>query len=373
MASRSLLAAAFLALGSALGAGAMYGLRPGAEAPGAATPAAAAPATPREQPPAAVQVMTLGRGEVQSVLTSIGTLRAVQSVPIASLTGGVVLAANFTEGGAVAQGTPLVEFDRRIADAQLTAAQGQLQVAQLRFERGQSLVGVRSRQQMDDDRASLQQAQSELAVRRTTLDQLTLRAPFAGFAGQRLFGVGEYVPAGKTLLWLEDRTTLRIQFRIPERFLPVLRVGQEFALEVDAVPGRRFTGRVSLIDTRPDLDERTLHLRGEVPNPGHVLPSGVFGRVRLVIEQVPDALLLPPGAVQYTLTGASVFRVKEGRAERVPVRIGLQMADRVQVLEGLAAGDTVVTEGQFNLDDGRRVNVVAQSPPVPAALGAPGR
>ncbi|WP_439596795.1 efflux RND transporter periplasmic adaptor subunit [Falsiroseomonas sp.] len=370
MASRPLLAAACLALGCALGAGAMVALRPGTPTPAASvTPSAA----PREQPPAAVQVLTVGRGEVERVLTSIGTLRAVQSVPVASLTGGVVLSAHFTEGGPVAAGTPLVTFDTRIAEAQLASAQGQLQVAQLRFERGQSLIGVRSRQQMDDDRAALQQAQSDLAVRRTTLDQLTLRAPFAGFAGQRLFGVGEYVPAGKTLLWLEDRTSLRIEFRIPERFLPVLRIGQDFGLEVDAVPGRRFTGRTTLIDTRPDLDERTLHVRGEVPNPGLVLPSGVFGRVRLVIEQVPDAVLLPPGAVQYTLTGASVFRVREGRAERVAVRIGLQMGDRVQVLDGIAEGDTVVTEGQFNLDDGRRVTIAGQAPPVPARLGMPAR
>ncbi|WP_419897670.1 efflux RND transporter periplasmic adaptor subunit [Roseomonas sp. USHLN139] len=348
----------------------------GAVAPGAVTPDAGtapppvvAPVADRaEQSPAAVETTRVRRGPVETALTAIGTLRARQSVPIASLTGGTIIASNFTEGTEVAAGVPLVEFDKRIAQAQLDAANGQLAIAQVRFSRGQqlSVAGVRSRQAQDDDQASLEQAQSELAVRRTTLDQLTLRAPFRGVVGQKLFGIGEYAPAGKTLLWLEDRSVLRLDFRLPERFLPAVAVGQGFQLSVDAVPGRQFQGRIVLIDTRPDLNERNIQLRGEIDNAARQLTSGLFGRVRLVIAQRPAAIIVPPAAVQYTLTGASVFRIAEGRARRVPVTVGVQMADRVEILDGLAEGDEVVTIGQFNLDEGRRVIVSAPSATPPA-------
>lgn len=360
MAGRLLVAVALLGLGFTAGAVAVRLL----PMPGAAESAPAAPASNSvaDLPPAAVEVVTIGRGEVQRSLTAIGTLRASQSVPIASLTGGIVVATAFTEGGQVEQGAPLVEFDKRIAAAQLEAAEGQVRVASLRVQRGQELTtsGFRSRQAQDDDRAALQQAQSDVAVRRTTLDQLTLRAPFSGIAGQRFFGLGEYVPAGRTLLWLEDRSTMRVEFRIPERFLPALAIGQTFEVTVDAVPGRRFAGRTALIDTRPDLNERSVQVRGEIPNGDLALPSGVFARIRLVTDRIPDAVIVPPAAVQYTMVGAYVFRVVEGRAQRVTVKAGVQMADRVEIIEGLAAGDVVVTAGQFNLDDGRRVTITAQ-------------
>jgi membrane fusion protein (multidrug efflux system) len=362
MAGRRIVAIVLLGAGFAAGAATVRFIPGQIAAEGAAAPAAAPANRIADLPPAAVEVVTIARGEVQRSLTSIGTLRAEHSVPIASLTGGVIVAANFTEGGQVEAGANLVEFDRRIAAAQLDAAEAQVRVAQTRFQRGQDLTqsGFRSRQAQDDDRAALQQAQSDVAVRRTTLDQLTLRAPFSGIAGQRFFGIGEYVPAGKTLLWLDDRRTLRVEFRIPERFLPLLAVGQAFDVEVDAVSGRVFTGRTVLIDTRPDLNERSVHVRGEIANPDLTLPSGVFARIRLVTARDPQAVIVPPSAVQYTMTGAYVFRVRDGRAQRVTVTTGVQMADRVEVTDGLAPGDVVVTAGQFNLDDGRRVAVTGQ-------------
>jgi membrane fusion protein (multidrug efflux system) len=368
MARRHLVAFALLGGGFAAGAvSAGLAVAPRTAAPPSAS--AGAPAAPpsdagfAQLPPAAVQVARVTRGEVRRTLTGIGTLRAAQSVPIASLTGGVVVAADFTEGGPVQQGAALVEFDRRIAAAQLEAAEGQVRLAAVRVQRGQDLTqsGFRSRQQQDDDRTALQQAQSDVAVRRTTLEQLTLRAPFSGVAGQRFFGIGEYVPAGRTLLWLEDRRTLRVEFRLPERFLPFLHVGQTFEAEVDAVAGRIFTGRVVLIDTRPDQNQRSVQLRGEIPNADLALPSGVFARISLVTSRLPQALIVPPSAVQYTMSGASVFRVVDGKAQRVQVRTGIQMADRVEIVEGLSEGDTVVTLGQFNLDDGRRVTVANEA------------
>ena len=317
-----------------------------------------------EPAPASVEIARATRGPVEQALNSLGTLQARESVPVASLNPGIVTAIHFQEGSRVEANALLVDLDQRIARANLASAETELRAAQLRFERSQQLSGsgFRSRQQLDDDRASIDRAAAEVAVRQTQLAQLSVRAPFAGILGQREFGLGEYIEAGKRLVMIEDRTVLRINFRVPERFLPRLAIGQSVELTLDAVPGRRFTGRVTLLDARPGTNERDIQVRAEIPNDPPFLPSGLFARVRLVIESRADAIVVPPSAVLYTLTGAYVFKVVDGRARRTPVRVGLQLADRVEIVQGLDADDQVVTAGQFNLDDGRRVTTVARTP-----------
>lgn len=327
-------------------------------------PAARAPVAATEPAPASVEVARATRGRVDQALNSLGTLQARESVPVASLNPGIVTAIHFQEGSRVEANAPLLDLDQRIARANLASAETELRAAQIRFERSQQLSGsgFRSRQQLDDDRAAIDRAAAEVAIRQTQLAQLSVRAPFAGILGQREFGLGEYIEAGKRLVMLEDRSVLRVSFRVPERFLPRLAIGQSVELTLDAVPGRRFTGRVTLLDARPSSNDRDIQVRAEIPNDPPVLPSGLFARVRLVIESRPDAIVVPPSAMLYTLTGAYVFKVEEGRARRTPVRVGLQLPDRVEILEGLEAGDQVVTAGQFNLDDGRRVNAVSRTP-----------
>ena len=128
-------------------------------------------------------------------------------------------------------------------------------------------------------------------------------------------------------------------------------------MEVDAEPGKKYEGKIALIDTRPDQNERQIELRGEIQNDPKVLTSGLFARIALVIGKKPDAIIVRPSAVQYTLVGAYVFKLDGDRVRRVTVKIGLQMVDRIEILEGLSPGDYVVTVGQTNLDDGRRVTI----------------
>ncbi len=327
----------------------------------AATPAPVAAAEPA---PASVEVARVTSGRVEQALNSLGTLQARERVPVASLNPGMVTAIHFREGSRVEANALLVELDQRIARANLASAETELRAAQIRFERSQQLSGsgFRSRQQLDDDRAAIDRAAAEVAIRQTQLAQLSVRAPFGGILGQREFGLGEYIEAGKRLVMLEDRSVLRVNFRVPERFLPQLAIGQQVELSLDAVPGRSFSGRVTLLDARADSNDRDIQVRAEIPNDPPVLPSGLFARVRLVIESRPEAIIVPPASVLYTLTGAYVYKVVDGRARRTVVRVGLQLADRVEILDGLQAGDTVVTAGQFNLDDGRRVTTQARTP-----------
>jgi membrane fusion protein (multidrug efflux system) len=360
MASRWLIASVS-ALAGLLGGAALirFGV-PSVSAP-APLPTRSAVAEPAA---ASVEVARATRGQVEQSLNSLGTLQARERVPVASLNPGVVTAIHFQEGGRVEANALLVDLDQRIARANLASAETELRAAQLRFERSQQLSGsgFRSRQQLDDDRAAIDRAAAEVAIRQTQLAQLSVRAPFSGILGQREFGLGEYIEAGKRLVMLEDRSVLRVAFRVPERFLPQLAIGQTVELTLDAVPGRRFSGRVTLLDARADGNERDIQVRAEIANDPPVLPSGLFARVRLVIESRPEAIIVPPSAVLYTLTGAYVYKVVEGRARRTVVRAGLQLADRVEILEGLEEGDQVVTAGQFNLDDGRRVMVMTRTP-----------
>jgi membrane fusion protein (multidrug efflux system) len=327
--------------------------------------------TRSEPPPVAVIVAPAARGEVRQTVNALGTLRAQQSVPISSQTGGIIVGSSFTEGALVDAGSPLIQLDARIAQAQYDAAISRVKQAQVRFGRSTELTGAgyKSKQSLDDDRAAFEGAGSDVAARRADLDLLTLRAPFRGVIGQKLFSLGEYITPGKTLAYLEDRTILRLNFHVPERFYTLLALGQSFTITVDAMPGRIFTGKVALIDTRADLDDRDIQIRGEIPNYPQQLLPGLFARVALVIARKPDAVIVPPGTVQYTLTGAYVFKIVGDRVSRVNVKVGLQMVDRVEILDNIAPGDLLVTVGQFNLDDGRRVIISGRQDPPPPQPG----
>ena len=178
--------------------GGVVAYRYGPQIMAAVNPPAVAPAR-ADPPPVAVKIAAVGRGEVREELHSLGMLKARQSVPISSPTGGVVTAISFREGAVVDAGSTLVQLDTRIAQAQYDAAVAQLKAAQVRLGRSTELsgAGYKSKQSLDDDRTSVDAATSDLAVRRANLELLSMRAPFRGEIGQKLFGLGEYVTRGE--------------------------------------------------------------------------------------------------------------------------------------------------------------------------------
>jgi membrane fusion protein (multidrug efflux system) len=295
-------------------------------------------------------------------IASYGNLVSQRSVNIVPQTPGQVKQILFSDGQTVTAGADLVLMDSSIAQAQVQASRAQSDTDTQNLRRTQSL----SRQGLEST-YSLEQAQSRasasaanVTIDERRLEQLTLRAPFAGRLGSRQVDVGAFVLTGDTIVRLDDTAELQIEFRMPSTV--ALRVNQGMAVHVQ-VPGtesdQTVDGSLSFIDPTISTDTRSVLLRALVPNTGQQLRPGLYVRVSLDLDTHPHALVVPIDAIANDLNDSYVFVVDaKNIVHRVPVTRGLTDGRQVELLTGVTAGEQVVTVGEFRLRDGDTVKIV---------------
>lgn len=325
-----------------------------------AKPAAGANAT-AAQGPADVETVTVLSEAMADDVTAVGTLRSNESVVLRPEVAGRIDAIRFREGSPVRRGDVLVEFDAAVQRAEVQQAKANLALAQANFGRTEDLFNRKflSQSARDEAASRLEVARANMALAEARLDKMRIRAPFAGIVGIRNVSVGDYVKEGEDLVNLEDIATLKVDFRLPEIYLAQIRPGQRLELASDAVEGRDFAAVVSAIDPLVDEQGRAVAMRATLQNEGLRLRPGMFARVRLILEEranvavVPEEALVPaPGDVQF------VYRVVDGKAQRVEVKTGARRGARVEIVKGVQAGDVIVTAGQLKLRDGAAVKIV---------------
>ena len=355
--------------------------KPGNSAAGAVpsgAPVAAGPGAAARPPvveAAKVEVMTL-TDETQAV----GTLRSRQGVMLRPEVSGRVAQLNFRDGERVRKGQLLLQLDDQLPQAQIKQSQAELSIALANHQRNQELVAQKfvSQRSVEESAAALEVAQAKLALARVTAARLKLLAPFDGIAGIRNVSVGDYLKDGADVVNIEDMDAVFVDFRLPERFQGKVKKGQIAMLDLDAVPGRRYSAVVQAIDPQIDANGRSVSVRACVDNRHLQLRPGMFARVNAVFGQreqarvIPEEALVPQGNRQF------VIRLRPGAdketmlAQRVDVKLGIRKPGRVEVLEGLEAGDLVVIAGQQRVQkDGTAVRVAEfGSAPAGAALAA---
>lgn len=301
---------------------------------------------------------------VTSEIRVVGSLRSNESVVIRPEIGGRVSEILFEEGLRVAAGTPLLKLDAAIARAELDQAKAALELSQTNYKRAIELFERKAASAATRDQAlaSLRADQANLELAQARLAKLTLRAPFDGVLGLREVSLGDYLTPGQDIVNLEDIETLKVDFRIPERYLGSLAPGQAIGVTADAFTGRKFTGEVYAIDPLVDEDGRAVVLRARLPNEEGLLRPGLFVTVALAIGQRDDAILVPEQAIVPRGGDQHVYRVVEDKAVLTTVKLGERRDAMVEILAGLAPGDVVVTAGQIKLRDG---TPVALQPPPP--------
>ena len=320
------------------------------------------PAGQAAKPPprAAVETAKVRAGTVTVSIDALGTLQSRESVVLSPEIDGVVSEILFEEGTPVKAGDLLVRLDDAILKAELDQAKAQLTLAQANFERADTLVRQSSGtlRARDEALAALQSARASVSLAQTQLDKTAVRAPFSGVLGLRSVSRGEYVSRGESLISLQTIDPLRVEFRVPETFLSSVKTGQTVELTADALPGRRFSGQISAIAPQVDVNGRAIQIRANVPNTDGTLRPGLFARVTIAAASRENALLVPEGAIVPEGETRFVYRVKDGKAVRGPVKLGQRRTGEVEVLEGLALGEEVVTAGQQRLRNGVAVEVV---------------
>lgn len=335
-----------------------------AQTPGARTGKPGGP--PMAMP---VEITKVETGTVTRDISAVGTLRANESVIIRSEIAGRITDIHFSEGQTVEQDAELVSLDAAEHQAQLAETAATLKLDQLNYQRAQDLVGKKllSRQSYDEAAAKLAGARAAKALQEARLAKTKIRAPFAGVLGLRQVSPGDYVQPGQDIVNLEDISTLKLDFRVPETYVADVKQGQSVTLQVDAYPEQTFSGMLYAIDPRIDEQTRTLLLRARVPNPAGQLRPGMFARVNVVLESRANAVLIPEQALVPIGDQRFVYRVIDGKAVQTPVQIGQRRDGKVEISTGLAPGDTLVVAGQAKLRDGMPVAPLVQQSPPPAA------
>jgi len=336
------------------------------------------------QPPVTITAEPAQAATWAGRLRSIGTLVAFAGVDVSSQVGGVVAAIRFENGASVAQGQTLVQLDDSIERADLASNQATLLQAQLNFARQEDLAakGVAAQSTLESARATRDSSAAAVQRSQALVAQKEIRAPFAGRIGIRKIDVGQYVSPGMTLVTLQALDPMRVDFTIPERYIPDVKPGTTVELTVDAYPGQIFKGAVEALDSRVDPSTRALLVRASVANPDGKLLAGMFADITVSIGRPEDVVTVPRTAVSYSLYGDTVYVVparrggvgggaadNDGRGgtgqggagekgvERRSVRVGDARGDRVAILEGVVAGETVVTSGQLKLQPGAHVRI----------------
>lgn len=289
-------------------------------------------------------------------IAAVGSGRARRQVTVATRHAGVVANVMFEGGKMVEANQPLVQLHAETEQIAVETAEAQRAQAADAVERLKQLTeGVVTKVARAEADTALKVADAALRRAREELDRMTIRAPFAGIVGLTNLQIGDYMGAGTTIASLDDRTSILVEFTVPEAVAPMIKQGLPIRASLITRSGEFYDGKIDAVGTRIDPETRTLAVRGEIPNPTLALiPGSTFSiSVSLSGKQAPQ---VPGLAVQWDRRGAFVWRLTSSNAvERVDIAIVSRTGDRVMVDAALKAGDKVIFEGGDQLRAGQTV------------------
>lgn len=323
-----------------------------------------------------VEAVELKPEMLTETIEAVGTLVADEAVVIRPEVSGRITSIAFEEGAHLTKGQLLVQLDDSVYRAEYAQARASLELNRKNQNRASTLTktGATSERVLDESNASLRLAEANVDLAKARLDKTTMQAPFDGVVGLRKVSVGDFVKEGQEIVNFQRIDPMKVDFAIPETKAAMLKEGQEIEVVVDAVPDRKFIGQVYALDPQVDVGGRSIFLRAKIANADGVLKSGYFARVGLVISKIEDALMVPEEAIMPTAKGKFVFVVEAEKAKMTEVKLGIRRDGKVQIKEGLQAGQIVVTAGHVKIRDGAGVKaIMADAPPPPAATEAPAK
>jgi membrane fusion protein (multidrug efflux system) len=357
----------------ATGPGAVAGVKADAKAGGKAD-AKSAPGKGGPGGPTPVEVVSLAPTVVREDLQAVGSLRSNESVILRPEVSGRIAAIGFKDGQIVRKGQLLVALDATLNEAEVAQMKAEYDLALSNLKRSEDLASRQfiSSSAQETAASNAQVAEAKLKLAQARLSKMRIVAPFDGSVGIRNVSLGDYVKDGTDLVNVEDLRILKVDFRLPERNYSLVRVGQTIEVVADALPNERWQGRIEAINPKVDADGRSLEVRALLENTSGKLRPGMFVRVRVIVGERTDALLVPEESIVPQGGQFYVYKVVDGVARRMPVTIGVRRDAKVEILQGLAAGDQVVTAGMRLSRDGQPVRVLPGAPAgMDAAKAAP--
>jgi len=311
------------------------------------------------------------------VLSSVGSVSAVQGAVVSAELGGVVSEIHFQNGAEAKKSDLLMKLDSSAEEAQLHTTEADLELARANLQRTRDLAArkVVSKQELDAAQAAFGQKQGAVDNMRSFIIKKQVRAPFDGQLGIRQVNVGQSIDARQPVVQLTSLDPVFVDFALPQQELSKLAPGLEAQVHTDAAPGREFKGKLTALNSMVDTVTRNVTLQAKLENPDHALKPGMFVKVDVVLPEKSKTLVIPGSAVSYAPYGDSVFVIEKKKDEKTGkesqslrqafVRIGEARGDFVSVTEGLKAGDEIVSTGVFKLRNGTPVTVNNELAPKP--------
>ena len=320
----------------------------------------------------------------QGQLSAVGTIAPVKGVALSNDAAGVVSKIRFESGALVKEGEVLVELDTSVERAQLASAVVRHDLALVNAGRSRALIKeqVTTQAQVDTDEAQAKSSATDAQTIQAQIARKIVRAPFSGRLGIRAVNVGQYLNPGTTLTVLQAVGAVYVDFSLPQQQLAAITVGMPVKVSIEGSSEPAVDGSIAAIDPTVDSTTRMLKLRATVPNPDDKLSPGMFAKVGVVLPDQGQVVTVPLTAVVHASFGDSVFVVEDKKsdspgsrttaagqpiktARQQFVRLGQARGDFVAVLDGVTAGQELVTAGAFKLRNNSPIvvnNTVQTSP-----------
>lgn len=294
----------------------------------------------------------------------IGMAKGLQSVTLTAATTQLVERVRFTDGQSVPKGAVLVELKATEQNAGIAQAKAQLVQAERDYDRWKQLSaqGYAAKSALDQREATYLAAKANLVAAEAREGDRMIRAPFAGVVGLTDIAPGALINPGAPIVTLDDVSSMRVDFQVPDRYLASLREGQPIMAHVDAYPGEAIQGRIQKLDTRVNEQTRAITARAVFPNPDRRLKPGMMLRVSIAqgerqVVAAPEAAISVQGdsAFVYVIAKKGEQTVSEQRA----VLTGVRQNGLVEIRDGLKAGEQIVADGLNKIQPGQPIRVLA--------------
>ncbi|WP_232313372.1 efflux RND transporter periplasmic adaptor subunit [Enterovibrio coralii] len=294
-----------------------------------------------------------------------------QGVDVSNEVSGIVTAINFDNGASVEAGTVLVSLDSSVQQADLKAQQVQLPSVRDDFLRLQKLYKERSvsEQSLETAQSKYESLQANIESLQATIAQREIKAPFNGQLGIRNVNLGQYVSAGTDIVRLDDLSSMRVRFSVPQADIGKIAIGQPISLTVEAFPGRVYEGKINAIEPVVNNQTGLVMVQAELPNDDGTLRGGMFADVNIALTNLEKQFVVPQTAIVFALYGNSIFVVEkkdnDTRVKQVTVEVLERSGNNALISGDLKFDEEVVTTGILNLGNNTKVDIVPNPISVP--------
>ena len=309
-------------------------------------------------PPMPVEVAQAQEQKVADKFEALGTIEAIEAITVVSEIDAIVTSLPFEEGSFIKRGEIIAQLDDSQLAAELARTEALFQQSKSTYDRIKRIVEQKAGtlQDLDDAAAALNVAKANLALTKARLSKTKITAPFDGIIGARKVSAGSFLRTGQTITEMANIDEIRVTFSAPERFLSQLKRGAEVNVSTTAYADHNVKGKIIVIEPVLDPETRNVFIVARVSNPGKKLLPGMSANISAVLSERLKAITVPSEAVFANGDQSFVYIVKpDSTVGQVPVKLGLQLSDAVEVVQGLEPGQQVVRAGHQKIFDGAKV------------------